>query len=407
MDMAQGGKHPLDSADNAVTDGPVDIGSDERRMHVRAYNHWVSLLGGRDYPALADLDPAGTGDFGAHSVLLDFSGDVHNPAIRYLGTALREECGVPGSIARVAEVPGRSLLSRLTDHYLQIIANRAPIGFEAEFIGQRGHDTLYRGILMPFSSNGESIDFIYGVINWKEMADAATGAQIAAQIADSRRTAQVPPGTAVWADGPSSGFDAIEVALPKGASLADRLAQAREAAAVASAADTRGRAALHRALAHAYDFALAAEAEGDAFSSLLAEAELALDAHVSLGPAVQLIFGTEEDKGRLAAFAAVLAHAQRIGVPAKGFETFLDAEGGVDRVVRADRAYRNRARSALFARAEAELRARAPLAQVAIDAPGDEFVLLVARNGGDGLDIVARVADDAGLTARAIRRAAA
>jgi len=26
------------------------IGTDERRMHVRAYNYWVSLLGGRDFP---------------------------------------------------------------------------------------------------------------------------------------------------------------------------------------------------------------------------------------------------------------------------------------------------------------------------------------------------------------------
>jgi hypothetical protein len=59
------------------------------------------------------------------------------------------------------------LLSRLTDHYLQIIANRAPIGFEAEFLNQRGENICYRGILMPFSSDGDSIDFIYGVINWK------------------------------------------------------------------------------------------------------------------------------------------------------------------------------------------------------------------------------------------------
>ena len=68
--------------------------------------------------------------------------------------------GLDGGITRVAEVPSRSLLSRLTDHYLQIIANRAPIGFEAEFVGTRGRTTMYRGILMPFSSNGDAIDFV-------------------------------------------------------------------------------------------------------------------------------------------------------------------------------------------------------------------------------------------------------
>ena len=53
----------------------------------------------------------------------------------------------------ISEVPSRSLLSRLTDHYMQIIANRAPIGFEAEFVNQRSENICYRGILMPFSRN--------------------------------------------------------------------------------------------------------------------------------------------------------------------------------------------------------------------------------------------------------------
>ncbi|MFV1202186.1 hypothetical protein QML15_27460, partial [Klebsiella pneumoniae] len=154
-----------DHDDTGVSDsGPgahrLSIGSDERRMHVRAYNHWVSLLQGRPYPSIEDLNPGNIADFGPHSVLLDFSKGIENPAIRYLGASLREECGVTSDITHVGEVPSRSLLSRLTDHYLQIIANRAPIGFEAEFVGQRGHNTLYRGILMPFSSDADTIDFI-------------------------------------------------------------------------------------------------------------------------------------------------------------------------------------------------------------------------------------------------------
>ena len=89
-------------------------------------------------------------------------------------------------------MPSRSLLSRLTDHYLQIIANRAPIGFEAEFVATRGHNTLYRGILMPFSSDEDTIDFIYGVINWKELVDAETQAKLDAEVDASVRTAPKP-----------------------------------------------------------------------------------------------------------------------------------------------------------------------------------------------------------------------
>jgi hypothetical protein len=142
-------------------------------MHVRAYNYWVSLLEGRDFPSIEDLEPADVSDFASHSVLLDFTCGRDNPAIPYIGADIREECGLDDDARTISDVPSRSLLSRLTDHYMQIIANRSPIGFEAEFVNQRGENICYRGILMPFSSDGDAIDFIYGVINWKTVGGAA------------------------------------------------------------------------------------------------------------------------------------------------------------------------------------------------------------------------------------------
>src|SRR5687767_2459012 len=164
----------------AADDVAAAIGTDERRMHVRAYNYWVSLLNGRDYPSIEDLEPGEVSDFAEHSVLLDFTAGRDNPATPYVGTAIREECGLAEGIQSIDEVPSRSLLSRLTDHYMQIIANRAPIGFEAEFVNQRGEPICYRGILMPFSSDGDTIDFIYGVINWKR-GDGAPSAEVPPQ----------------------------------------------------------------------------------------------------------------------------------------------------------------------------------------------------------------------------------
>src|SRR4051794_10531749 len=140
----------------------ASIGTDERRMHVRAYNHWVSLLQGRDFPSIEDLEPADVEDFSTQSVLLDFTCGRDNPAIPYVGAAIREECALDDDMRTIADVPSRSLLSRLTDHYMQIIANRAPVGFEAEFENPHGDPICYRGILMPFSSDGDTIDFIYG-----------------------------------------------------------------------------------------------------------------------------------------------------------------------------------------------------------------------------------------------------
>ncbi len=165
---------------------PEAIGQDERRMQVRAYNHWASLLGDATYPSIEDLEPHNLTDFGPNSVLLDFSAGIEDPVVQYLGHRLAEECGTDidniTPIERLSDVPPRSLLSRITDHYMQILANQAPIGFEAEFVNQRGSTILYRGILLPFSSDDETIDFIYGVINWKEMADSATADELLLEI---------------------------------------------------------------------------------------------------------------------------------------------------------------------------------------------------------------------------------
>lgn len=199
---------------------PAAIGQDERRMQVRAYNHWASLLGERNFPGIEDLEPAELPDFGPYSVLLDFSVGIEDPAIRYIGDSLALECDAGSAIETLSDVPARSLLSRITDHYMQILANQAPIGFEAEFVNQRGMTILYRGILLPFSSDDDTIDFIYGVINWKEMADAALTDELLLELDQALETSddadmededlpQLRPTEPLteWADSPSAEAD--------------------------------------------------------------------------------------------------------------------------------------------------------------------------------------------------------
>ena len=396
--------------DEPVPERPPEIGVDERRMHVRAYNYWVSLLGGRAYPSIQDVDPQNIEDFGPHSVLLDFSGNADDPRIAFLGRALRVECALDATIDRISQVPGRSLLSRLTDHYMQIIANCAPIGFEAEFVGQRGHNTMYRGILMPLSSSGEAIDFIYGVINWKEMADSDTVRALAAEV--DRAAATPPP--AIWADGPSAD-DAERVEQsdtlslwPEEGGLADRLALARDSADEAEGSATRSRAALYRALGHAHDFALVAAVDPDGYAELLADAGIKVQARAPMTAVAKLVFGAAYEKTRLTEYAAALSWAARVGVPAGALAARIEsAPGGLKAIVAAERAAR---RPAVLADRWDELRARLraapPLARVALAVDGaDPFVLLLARREGDGLAIVAPIADQQ-MIEKAIRKAA-
>ncbi len=213
------------SEEDAVSEPPpLAIGTDERRMQVRAYNHWASLLNDRNFPSIEDLAPENLPDFGPYSVLLDFTSGLENPGVQFLGDKLAEECGTSDEIGALSDVPSRSLLSRITDHYMQILANQAPIGFEAEFVNQRGATILYRGILLPFSSDDEGIDFIYGVINWKEMADQQTTDELMLEIDqaledsadgsdedDDESVTREPDPVTTWADGPSA--DVLDLGL--------------------------------------------------------------------------------------------------------------------------------------------------------------------------------------------------
>ncbi|WP_230292356.1 hypothetical protein [Croceicoccus sp. Ery5] len=169
---------------NACHAPPPAIGQDERRMQVRAYNYWAGLLGEDDFPEIYRLDPQGHPDFGPYSVLLDLSEDHSDPRIVHLGKSLARACGcaLGEQSARLSDVPGNSLLTRITDHYSELLANRAPIGFEAEFASGPERLAIYRGILLPFSSNGHEIDHVYGVLNWKELADGDAAGSLPASV---------------------------------------------------------------------------------------------------------------------------------------------------------------------------------------------------------------------------------
>lgn len=557
---------------------PAAIGQDERRMQVRAYNHWASMLGDRTFPAVEELDPKNLEDFGPYSVLLDFSLGIEDPAVQFLGDELAAECGSNGRIERLSDVPARSLLSRITDHYMQILANQAPIGFEAEFVNQRGITIMYRGILLPFSSNDETIDFIYGVINWKEVADQRTADELLLEIdqalesADAGQdgeleldeaheisadqlvetddayeltdmsfsdmpmasidpadrddnpnnyelptprfgdfdvtdygdegleeeedeanydfasltdhidlpakkskainledfdnfvapdaveaevsfdmegtvndapiatdlpeveeaeietddyqakveagTREISKYTALENFGADLGWDEdaeapVAAEMPQDAGLYDYLASARELAQAANTSEDRSRTALYAAVGRAYDVALAAQETPEDYAELLAENGLTVQERAPMTPVVKLVFGADYDKTRLTEYAAVLNHAQRLGLVHGQLSTFLEeSEGGLKGVVQAERRLRREeAGKALDPVDEVrpalakKLRAIEPVTFGDLPEEGGEFALVMVRRTEEGeLVVLGEIEQDIPLIERAARK---
>jgi len=407
-DYSQAFDAPVEPVGSACDDATVSIGTDERRMHVRAYNYWVSLLDGRDFPSIEDLDPANITDFAPNSVLLDFTAGRDNPATPYVGAAIRSECDLDDEVASIDQVPSRSLLSRLTDHYMQIIANRAPVGFEAEFVNQRGHSICYRGILMPFSSDGDTIDFIYGVINWKEVGDAPAEQPVLVPALAPLELEVDERNKDIEAEEPLERDEPEEVAVEADAGLADRLWAARESAEICKQADGRSRAALYRTLAMAYDFAVATKRVPDEYAEILDDAGVKAQARAPMTPIVKLVFGVDYDKTRLTEFASALSHAERCEVDFGGFLDFVEqADGGLKGLVAAERKARRPDQPAEDKSEIARTHLRAARGMALSELPtNQEFALVVTRRNAAGVhEVVALVSDEA-LLDRALRRAA-
>ena len=418
----------FDEEDAAIEPPPV-ISGDERRMQVRAYNFWTAQLHEKNYPCIEELDPSSVEDFRDYSVLLDFTSGIENPSIEFLGDTLRIECGLDEGVTYLDQVPSRSLLSRITDHYLQIIANRAPIGFEAEFVNDRGINIMYRGILLPYSSDDDTIDFIYGVINWKEAVASDVSAPL--QLEVEQALAAAPPRqehVPVWADGPVAGhlddmpvvdeldlsedFASHDAQPDENSSLADWLDAARQSADSARDADVRTRETLYQAIGRAHDFAMIAASNAADYAELLHDAGLKVQERAPFTPIVKLVFGAAYDKTRLTEFATALQFADRNAVPMGTLADVLAKyDGGLKGIIAAERRAKKVAAGQHVASTPADPRPRLRAARQRdlseFAGAGEEFVLLVARRDADGgMAIIGAVEGDAALTEKALRKTA-
>ncbi|MBO9580849.1 MAG: hypothetical protein J7498_08155 [Sphingobium sp.] len=410
-----------------VVEAPPIVRFDERRMHIRAYNYWASLLNDRNLPSIEDLNPSEIEDFGSHSVLLDFTGGMDDPAIAFMGTAIAAQCDLDGPIGNISEIPPRTLLSRLTDHYLQIIANAAPIGFEAEFTNQRGNEILYRGIMMPFSSNDEDIDFVYGVINWKEVVNDTVSAAIVAEALEQATTATVTNITPLWDRAleivDEIGEDeegALELTLDDQfqvdveASLDDCLAAARDAAAAANASEGRTRHALYRAIGLAHAFALAARSRPQDYEAILEDAGIVAHPRSPMTALAKLVFGATYDKTRVAEFVCAIDYAlEQDLAPGALIGHLHELPGGLKALVGAYRAAKRGEIVAPAGPSRATVLARRALAKVnpvanaAFSADEAGLAIVVMRREDDGSYVpVAALDHDDKLAERVLAAAA-
>ena len=343
--------------------------TDERRLHLVMFEYWRSLLAGRQFPKLSELNPHITSGIREFSFLLDFPGAPEDAILRFVGEKLQAE-HENEEILRgkaVSELVEHSIIKRLTDRFQEVRSERVPIGFEAEYKRPQGKARAYRGILLPSSENGEDIHSIYGVVNWADR-DADR---------EDVRAEPVPAETK-----PREAREDFGAIVEAGQEEARNLPHS----------DTTACQHLYRTLSRALRIYEMAQEAPQAYQQRLQQSGIKSQARAPYTPALKLIFGKDYDKTRITEYAAALAHAQTNGVKSDSLERFLvNYRGGIKGCVLAERQARRRERGSPLHRRMARIRAQLLACQPSaiVDFGGqapelvadEDFMLLVARRG--------------------------
>ncbi|MGF1607404.1 MAG: hypothetical protein ACFB22_13815 [Rhodothalassiaceae bacterium] len=138
----------------------------EKRLHIRAFRYWESLLNGRDFPSLQDMTPDALADFKLNSAVISLAGD--QPQLVSVGAKLSAASGGEFVTVSPATVPQESLLGQVLRHWPAVLQDRRPVGLDAFLPLPDGVDLPFRGILLPLSDDGCTIHFVLAVISWKE-----------------------------------------------------------------------------------------------------------------------------------------------------------------------------------------------------------------------------------------------
>jgi hypothetical protein len=132
----------------------------ERRKHASIFNYWLSIRGDRRFPPIRDLDPLEISDAGPWSVLLELIGAGENAVVRHLGQAIK--LGVDAET--IARAPSPSLLACIHAKLPAVASSMQAMAFEDSFQTEGGTARCWI-TLLPFSSSGTWIDYVYGFVS--------------------------------------------------------------------------------------------------------------------------------------------------------------------------------------------------------------------------------------------------
>jgi hypothetical protein len=132
----------------------------------QALAYWNEKRGQRQMPARADIDPMEMIPLLPHVILLDVLGDPLDFRYRLIGTLVEDHMSAPYTGRRFSEFQGQREGSRIWTCSERVLNEKQPVRSDIPYIGPMRDFTTIEDIMMPLSSDGESVDVIFIAVEY-------------------------------------------------------------------------------------------------------------------------------------------------------------------------------------------------------------------------------------------------
>jgi hypothetical protein len=148
-----------------MTNAPPSEFKPEQRLTFRLLSYWNRIRGEREFPTLSDVNIHEIEEMWHFSFTLDVSREEEH-FFQYFGPELSSIFGTDFTGENVAEAMNDVILNNTVGSYVKCIEKREPTMEAASFFYD-GKELRYRTLIVPFSSDGQKVDYLMGTTNYK------------------------------------------------------------------------------------------------------------------------------------------------------------------------------------------------------------------------------------------------
>jgi chromosome partitioning protein len=137
----------------------------EHRMARHLLNYYRTLRADHRFPLITQLDLDKIRDYVPNAFTLQLDAGPEGSTLRFIGGELGRDCGGDFTNRTLSDLPPHSLLAIVTGNLHQVLESQGPLILSDGICGAEGAETLYRAVMLPFSTTGDKIDYIIGAAN--------------------------------------------------------------------------------------------------------------------------------------------------------------------------------------------------------------------------------------------------